>query len=66
MYKIVAKLLADRLSLIASGIVFDNQFGFIKGRNIEDYIALSSKYVNHLDKKCFGNNVALKVDIHNA
>lgn len=41
-------------------------FGFIKGWNMEDCIAMVSNCVNLLDKKCFWGNVALKIDIRKA
>jgi len=38
----------------------------VKGRNIRDCIALTSEVVNVLDKKIFGGNLALKIDISKA
>lgn len=58
LYKIIIKVLVDRLAIITS-----HKFGFVKGHYINDCIVLASDGVNLLDRKCFGNNVALKVDI---
>jgi hypothetical protein len=37
--KIITKLLANRLQKIILSIVHKNQYGFLKGRNIQDYLA---------------------------
>ena len=47
-------------------IVSIEQRGFIRDRNISDCIILASKAINLLDKKQYGGNVALKVDIRKA
>ncbi|KAI9166096.1 hypothetical protein LWI28_026195 [Acer negundo] len=39
------------------------QFGFIRDRHIENCITLTSDYVNVLQKKCYGGNLAMKIDI---
>jgi hypothetical protein len=39
-YKIITKIMANRLKNILPGIILDNQGGFIKGRNINDNIIL--------------------------
>ena len=35
-FKVITKIIADRLSLLAPKLVSPSQFGFIKGRHIED------------------------------
>lgn len=65
-FKIITKVLADRLAKILPGIISKEQKGFIRGRNIKDCIALASEAVNVLDKKCFGGNLAMKIDISKA
>jgi hypothetical protein len=47
-------------------IISKKQRGFIQGRNIEDCICLASEAINLLNKKAFGGNVALKIDISKA
>lgn len=44
-------------------ITTENQFGFLKGRNIEECIISASKRVNLLDKKSVGGNIAMKINI---
>jgi len=65
-FKIVTKILADRLSLITMHIISPEQRGFIRDRNISDCIIMASEAVNMIDKRQFGGNVALKVDIKKA
>jgi hypothetical protein len=65
-FKIISKVIADRLANILPTIVSEEQRGFIKGRNIKDCIALASEVINVLDKKSFGGNLALKIDVSKA
>ncbi|WCJ21304.1 hypothetical protein M5689_003468 [Euphorbia peplus] len=60
-FKIISKILADRLVIIAAKIVPNNQFGFIKGRSIHHCIAVASEGVNLLNKRCFGGSMCLKL-----
>nr|ABD32279.2 reverse transcriptase, putative [Medicago truncatula] len=62
-FKIVTKILADRLSIITMRIISPEQRGFIRDRNISDCIIMASEAVNMIDKRQFGGNLALKVDI---
>ena len=52
--------------MILPSIISKEHRGFVKGRNIRDCIALASKAVNVLDKKSFGGNLALKIDVSKA
>ncbi|CAL0326169.1 unnamed protein product [Lupinus luteus] len=65
-FKIITKVLADRLALIAPKIVSSQQRGFIKGRQIHDCICIASEAINLLDHKSFGGNLAIKLDIKKA
>lgn len=65
-FKIITKILADRLSEIAPKIISPNQRDFIQGREIGDCICLASEGINLLDRKSFGGNLALKIDIRKA
>ena len=51
---------------MATRIISPQQFGFIQDRHIEDCIALASDCVNVLQKKCYGGNLAMKIDIRKA
>ena len=65
-FKIITKILANRLASFVGDIIAPNQFGFIKGRHIEDCIAAASENVNIINQRCVGGNMALKVDIRKA
>jgi len=65
-YKIISKILADRIATIMPIIISLEQKGFIQGRQIKDCICLASEAINLLDKKSYGGNLAFKVDIAKA
>jgi len=65
-FKIVTKILADILSIITMRIISPEQRGFIRDRSISDCIIIALETVNMIDKRQFGGNVALKVDIKKA
>ncbi|WJX52536.1 hypothetical protein P8452_38639 [Trifolium repens] len=65
-FKLISKIIADRLASIMPAITSIQQRGFIKGRNIKDCICLTSEAINVLHKRSFGGNLAIKVDIAKA
>ncbi|XP_057790752.1 uncharacterized protein LOC131007855 [Salvia miltiorrhiza] len=65
-FKIISKVLAARLSFVASIYVSQNQFGFIHGRSIHDCILLGSEGYNCLRRTGRGQNMACKIDIRKA
>ena len=65
-FKIITKILANRLASFIGNIVAPSQYGFIRGRHIEDCIVAASENVNLLNVKCLGGNMAMKVDIRKA
>jgi hypothetical protein len=65
-FKIISKVLADRLAQILPTIVSKEQKGFIQGRNIKDCICTASEAINLLHNKTFGGNLAMKIDITKA
>lgn len=48
-FKIITRILSDRLAPIASRIILPHQYAFLKGRHISDCIFLASECVNLLD-----------------
>jgi hypothetical protein len=44
--KILTKLLADRLQGVIFKLVCDNQYGFIKGKTIQDCLVWSFEYIH--------------------
>jgi hypothetical protein len=65
-FKLISKIIADRLASIMPAINSIQQRGFIKGRSIKDCICLTSEAINVLHKRSFGGNLAIKVDIAKA
>ncbi|CAI8589995.1 unnamed protein product [Vicia faba] len=65
-FKIISKTFVDRLSRIMIFLVSKEHKGFIKRRNIKDYLCLAYEVANLLDRKTLGGNTALKVDITKA
>ncbi|XP_019432658.1 PREDICTED: uncharacterized protein LOC109339642 [Lupinus angustifolius] len=65
-FKIITKVLVDRLAKIAPKIISTQQRGFIKDRKIQDCICIASEAINLLDHKVFGGNLAIKLDIRKA
>lgn len=44
--KLVSKLLANRLQKVATDIVHANQYGFIKGKTIQDYLGWAFEFLH--------------------
>jgi hypothetical protein len=65
-FKIISKIIADRLATIMPSIVSVEQKGFIHDRNIKDCLCTASEAINLLQNKSFGGNLALKIDITKA
>jgi len=65
-FKIISKILADRLALVAVKIISPNEYGFVQGRQIQDCIGIASEAINLHSKRGHGGNVAYKVDIDKA
>ncbi|KAK2411057.1 hypothetical protein QL285_046381 [Trifolium repens] len=56
-FKIISKVLADRLAKIMPTLISKELRGFIQGRNIKDCICLTSEAINLLHKKSFGGSL---------
>jgi hypothetical protein len=65
-FKIISKIIADRLAKIMPNLISEEQMGFIQDRNIKDCICVASEAVNLLHNKAYGGNLALKIDISKA
>jgi len=65
-FKIVTKIVADRLACITSRIISIEQQGFVRDRNISDCVIIAYEAINSLDTGQYGGNIALKVDISKA
>jgi hypothetical protein len=65
-FKIISKIIADRLATIMPSLISEEQKGFIHGRDIKDCLCIASEVANLLHNKSFGGNLALKIDIAKA
>lgn len=65
-FKIITKVLEDRLALVAPKVISEQQRGFIRGRQISECTCLASEAINLLHHRTFGGNVAIKFDIKKA
>lgn len=62
-FKVITKVMADRLATIAPFIVSLQKRGFIPRRSIHDCICITSEAINMLPKRVFGRNMVLKINI---
>ncbi|XP_068477198.1 uncharacterized protein [Phaseolus vulgaris] len=53
-FKIISKILTDRLVLMAARIISPNQYGFVQGRQIQDCIGIASEAINMFSEKVRG------------
>lgn len=67
-YKILTKVLANRLKLILGNIISESQSAFVLGRAIIDNVIVAYEMQHFMKRKKQGNNglVALKVDMSKA
>lgn len=68
LYKILAKVLANRLKMILSEIISENQSAFVPRRSITDNVLLAFEMIHYMKQKKSGlvGEVALKLDISKA
>lgn len=68
LYKILSKVLANRLKCVLPHIISENQGAFVPGRSINDNVLIAFELIHHMKKTNRGNegDVALKLDISKA
>lgn len=68
LYKILAKLLVNRLKVILPEVISENQSAFVPSRNITDNVIIDFKIIHAMKNKKTRNDdeVALKLDISKA
>ena len=65
-YKIISKLLADRLQKVIHKIISPNQAAFIKGRSIHHNILLANDLIKDLHSNARGTKICFKADLRKA
>ena len=65
LYKIIAKMLANRMKLVLDSVISESQSAFVPGRAIIDNILISAEIVHFLKRNKQGKTgtVALKIDM---
>ena len=68
LYKIISKMLANRMKLVLDLIISDSQSAFIPGRAITDNVIISAEIMHFLKRNRQGKNgvAALKIDMSKA
>lgn len=68
LYKILAKVLANRLKAILPGLISENQSAFVPGRNISDNVLVAFEVLHFMKRKNYGSEgeIALKLDVSKA
>jgi len=65
-FKIITRIIADRLAAIMPHLISKEQIRFIRSRQIRDCICTTFEAVNMLSNKAFGGNITFKIDIAKA
>ncbi|KAH9684395.1 reverse transcriptase domain-containing protein [Citrus sinensis] len=68
LYKIISKMLANRMKLVLDLVISDSQSAFVPGRAITNNIIISAEIMHFLKRKWQGKNgvAALKIDMSKA
>lgn len=64
--KIITKIIATRMAKVLPQVISEEQTGFVKGRNMNESIALAQELVRDIDRKAEGGNVIFKFDMSKA
>lgn len=62
-FKIITKILANRLATIVLKFISIEQHAFVKNKSIYGSISITSEVINMLDNKVFDGQLVLKLDV---
>ena len=67
-YKLISKVLANRLKLLLPSIISENQSAFIPGRLISDNVLIAFEFMHYLNQKNEGKEsyMSIKLDMSKA
>ena len=67
-YKLISKVLANRLKLLLPSIISENQSAFIPGRLISDNVLVAFEFMHYLNHKNEGKEsyMSIKLDMSKA
>lgn len=65
-YKVISKILSERLAPLLPTIISQEQGAFVKGRFILDNVFLVKQMMQDIDRKVRGHNLVLKLDMAKA
>lgn len=65
-FKVITRLINDRLSVLLPSFIYEVQSGFVKGRGTHDNILIAYELTQHLDSKNDDHNVIIKLDMSKA
>lgn len=68
LYKILSKVLANRLKSILPGLIFENQSAFVPGQNVSDNVLVAFEILHFMKRKNYGQEgeISLKLDVSKA
>ncbi|VFQ71253.1 unnamed protein product [Cuscuta campestris] len=66
MSKINTKILSNRLNTLLHKLISLEQAAFQKGRSIDDHILVAQEAIHIIDKKVYGGNTIVKIDMAKA
>lgn len=66
LYKVVSKIIANRLKLLLPRIISDNQSAFVKGRLLMENVLLATELVKEYHKDTISPRCVMKIDISKA
>lgn len=66
LYKVVSKILANRLKTILPRLITENQSAFISGRLLMENVLLASEFVKDYHKELISPRCVMKIDVSKA